>query len=358
MSIMGLAGVGKVAVNVVNSNGKGPAERQSREMNEKTIVEIRNLVKDYGVRGFQTRVLRGIDLTVRKNDFIAIMGPSGSGKTTLLNILSSIDKPTFGEVLLDGRDITKLSNKELSRLRRDKIGFIFQDYNLLDTMSLKDNIVLPLSLNGVSGKECSRKAEELAEIFGLKEHLSKYPYQLSGGQKQRGAACRALITSPEIIFADEPTGALDSRSGKALLDALLQVNERGQATILMVTHDAYSASYARDVYILSDGVMMCRLSRGASSPGVSSPGGSSSGEMYQEEFFMGDNLQKEDIPGTDSREKGISGGDFQEKSISGTDSRGRGAAGAYSQEKSAPGNRKEFYDRIMETLVSMGGDFA
>lgn len=263
-------------------------------MSEK-IVEIRNLVKDYGVRGFQTRVLKGIDLTVQKDDFIAIMGPSGSGKTTLLNILSSIDKPTLGDVLLDGKDITRLSNKELSQLRRDKIGFIFQDYNLLDTMSLKDNIALPLSLNGASEKVCSQKAEELAEMFGLKEHLAKYPYQLSGGQKQRGAACRALITSPEIIFADEPTGALDSKAGKDLLDALRRMNDKGQATILMVTHDAYCASYARDVYILSDGAMKCRLSRGANLP-------------------LGANLPS--------------------------------------------GGRKEFYDRIMETMVSMGGDFA
>ncbi len=247
------------------------------------IVEIRNLVKDYGGRGFQTRVLKGIDLTVYSDDFIAIMGPSGSGKTTLLNILSSVDKPTLGDVLLDGQDITRLSNRELSRLRRDKIGFIFQDYNLLDTMSLKDNIALPLTLNGVSGKECSRRVEELAAMFGLREHLEKYPYQLSGGQKQRGAACRALITEPEIIFADEPTGVLDSKSGKDLLDALRRVNDEGKATILMVTHDAYCASYAKDVYILSDGAMKCRITRG--------------------------------------------------------------------------GNRKEFYDRIMETQVSMGGDF-
>ena len=157
-----------------------------RGMGAEKLLEIRNLVKDYGVKGFQSRVLKGIDLTVFKDDFLAIMGPSGSGKTTLLNILSSVDKPTLGNVILDGQDITRLSNKELSRLRRDKIGFIFQDYNLLDTMSLKDNIALPLTLNGVSGRECGRKVEELAAMFGLKEHLGKYPYQLSGGEKQRG----------------------------------------------------------------------------------------------------------------------------------------------------------------------------
>lgn len=163
-------------------------------MDKKKVVEIKGLVKNYGTRGFQTRVLKGIDLTIYENDFIAIMGPSGSGKTTLLNILSTIDKPTQGTVLLDGKDVTKLKNKELSQIRRDKIGFIFQDYNLLDTMTLQDNISLPLSLNGVSSQECISKCQALAQVFGLKEHLKKYPYQLSGGQKQRGATCRALIS--------------------------------------------------------------------------------------------------------------------------------------------------------------------
>ncbi len=233
-------------------------------MNEKTVVEVKNLVKNYGVRGFQTRVLKGIDLTIRKGDFIAIMGPSGSGKTTLLNILSTIDKPTQGSVMLDGQDVTRISNRELSRLRRDKIGLVFQDYNLLDTMTLQDNIALPLSLNGVPAVKCIQRTEEVSQIFGLKEHLKKYPYQLSGGQKQRGAICRALITNPEIIFADEPTGALDSKSGRDLLECLRSVNESGRATILMVTHDPFSASYARDVYILSDGTVKCRISRGGS----------------------------------------------------------------------------------------------
>ncbi|MDD6812039.1 MAG: ABC transporter ATP-binding protein [Lachnospiraceae bacterium] len=233
-------------------------------MSEKKIVEVKNLVKDYGVRGFQTRVLKGIDLTVFNNDFIAIMGPSGSGKTTLLNIISSIDKPTQGTITMDGMDLLKISNKELSQLRRDKIGFVFQDYNLLDTLTLQDNIALPLSLNGISGKKCKEKTEELSELFGLKEHLMKYPYQLSGGQKQRGAACRALITEPEIIFADEPTGALDSKAGKDLLECLTMVNEKKKTAILMVTHDAYCASYAKDVYLLNDGLMKCRLSKGNS----------------------------------------------------------------------------------------------
>lgn len=231
-------------------------------MSENIVLEVRNLVKNYGTKGFKTQVLKGLNFTVCKNDFIAIMGPSGSGKTTLLNILSTIDKPTQGSVILDGKDITKLKNKELSVLRKDKIGFIFQDYNLLDTMTLQDNIALPLSLNGVSGKICIEKTEELAEAFGLKEHLKKYPYQLSGGQKQRGATCRALITEPEIIFADEPTGALDSKSSHDLMECLKMVNDSGRATILMVTHDAYSASYAKEVYILSDGMVKCKVTKG------------------------------------------------------------------------------------------------
>lgn len=231
-------------------------------MNNK-VVEIKNLVKNYGAKDFQTTALRGIDLTIYREDFIAIMGPSGSGKTTLLNILSTIDKPTQGSVVLDGHDVTRISNKELAKLRKDKIGFVFQDYNLLDTMTLQDNIALPLALDGVPAKQILARIEELAVTFGLAEQLRKYPYQLSGGQKQRGAVCRALITNPEIIFADEPTGALDSKAGKDLLQCLRKVNESGQATILMVTHDPHCASYAKDVYLLSDGMMKCRISRGS-----------------------------------------------------------------------------------------------
>ena len=221
-------------------------------MQKKQVAEIKNLIKSYGSRDFETKVLKGIDLSIFQDDFIAVMGPSGSGKTTLLNILSTIDKPTQGIVTLDGKDITRISNKELSKLRRDKIGFVFQDYNLLDTMTLEDNIVLPLSLNGGLSKEIVQKARGLAEMFGIVEHLKKYPYQLSGGQKQRGAVCRALITNPEIIFADEPTGALDSKASKDLMRCLKGVNESGRATILMVTHDPLCASYAKDVYLLSD----------------------------------------------------------------------------------------------------------
>lgn len=226
------------------------------------IVEIKNLVKSYGGKDYQTKVLKNINLDIYENDFIAIMGPSGAGKSTLLNMLSTLDKPTRGEIIIDGEDITKVNNKRLSKIRQEKIGFIFQDYNLLDTMTLQDNIALPLSLNGVDSKTCLEKTNSLANLFGLKNHLKKYPYQLSGGQKQRGATCRALISNPEIIFADEPTGALDSKSSKDLLECLKMVNDQEKATILMVTHDAFSASYAKDVYILSDGMIKCKLTKG------------------------------------------------------------------------------------------------
>ena len=232
-------------------------------MNDEKVVEIKNLIKSYGAKDFQTTVLKGIDLTIYKEDFIAIMGPSGSGKTTLLNILSTIDKPTQGTVLLDGKNVKRMSNKELAKLRKDKIGFVFQDYNLLDTMTLQDNIALPLALGGVPSGQIAERIQALSAAFGIEEQLRKYPYQLSGGQKQRGAVCRALITNPEIIFADEPTGALDSKAGKDLLHCLRRVNDSGQATILMVTHDPHCASYAKDVYLLSDGMMKCRIGRGS-----------------------------------------------------------------------------------------------
>ena len=232
-------------------------------MNDEKVVEIKNLIKSYGAKDFQTTVLKGIDLTIYKEDFIAIMGPSGSGKTTLLNILSTIEKHTQGTFLLDVKNVTRMSNKELAKLRKDKIGFVFQDYNLLDTMTLQDNIALPLALGGVPSGQIAERIQALSAAFGIEEQLRKYPYQLSGGQKQRGAVCRALITNPEIIFADEPTGALDSKAGKDLLHCLRRVNDSGQATILMVTHDPHCASYAKDVYLLSDGMMKCRIGRGS-----------------------------------------------------------------------------------------------
>ena len=230
----------------------------------KEILRLKDVSKEYGLRGFRTRVLNNISLAVNEGDFISIMGPSGAGKTTLLNLISTLDKPTKGEIIFDGKDITKIKNKELSNLRRDKIGFIFQDYNLLDNMNLMDNIALPLALGKKRTKAIEDKVMEISEIFGLKEHLKKYPYELSGGQKQRGAAARALITDPKVIFADEPTGALDSRSSSDLLESLSRANKEEKATIVMVTHDAITASYSNKVYILSDGEIKCQLNKGES----------------------------------------------------------------------------------------------
>ena len=170
----------------------------------KEILKIKNISKDYGIKGFKTNVLKNISLTVNEGDFISIMGPSGAGRTTLLNLMSTLDKQTSGEIILDGINISKVKNNELSKLRREKIGFIFQDYNLLDNMKLMDNIALPLALGRKKSKEIEAKVFSIAKKFGLENHLDKYPYQLSGGQKQRGAAARSLITNPTVIFADEP----------------------------------------------------------------------------------------------------------------------------------------------------------
>ena len=231
-------------------------------MNE--ILKIKNITKDYGIKGFKTRVLKDISLNVNKGDFIAIMGPSGAGKTTLLNIMSTLDKQTSGEVILDGIDVSKVKNKELSKLRREKIGFIFQDYNLLDNMTLMNNIALPLALGKKKSKEIEDRVINIAKKFGLENHLDKYPYQLSGGQKQRGAAARSLITNPAVIFADEPTGALDSKSAYELLDSLEKVNKENNATIIMITHNPLTASYANEVYMINDGNIRCKLNKGDS----------------------------------------------------------------------------------------------
>ena len=230
----------------------------------KEVMSVKNISKEYGKKGVKTRVLNNVSLDIYEGDFIAIMGPSGAGKSTLLNLLSTIDKPSHGSIQMDGVDITKIKNDRLSQIRKDKIGFIFQEYNLLDNMTLMDNIALPLSINGKNPKKIVGKVRQLSHLFGIEEHLEKYPYQLSGGQKQRGAAARALISDPEIVFADEPTGALDSKSSKELLTSLKRINEEKNATILMVTHDAFSASYAKQVYLLKDGEISCKLNAGAS----------------------------------------------------------------------------------------------
>lgn len=200
-------------------------------------------------------------LSVEEGEYVAIMGESGSGKTTLLNILAALDKPTSGEVLLNGRNIVSIKEKEISAFRRDNLGFVFQDFNLLDNFSLKDNIFLPLVLEGVAPKEMEERLAPIAAKLGITEILAKYPYEVSGGQKQRVAVARALITKPQLILADEPTGALDSKATDSLLDLFGEINNEGQ-TILMVTHSTKAASHAKRVLFIKDGEVFHQLYRG------------------------------------------------------------------------------------------------
>ena len=204
-------------------------------------------------------ILKDINLDVKEGEFLSIMGPSGAGKTTLLNILSTVDNPTSGKVYYENQNISKMNNKQLSKFRRDNIGFIFQDYNLLDSMSVEDNIALPLVIANEKQSIIKSEITRLAKFFGIESHLKKYPYELSGGQKQRVAAARALITSPKIIFADEPTGALDSKSSSELLNCLKEMNEKFNVTVIMVTHDPFSASYSKKVIFIKDGKLNARI---------------------------------------------------------------------------------------------------
>ena len=227
------------------------------------LLEIRHVKKIYTTRfgGNQVTALRDVNFAVEDGEYVAIMGESGAGKTTLLNILAALDKPSSGEVLLDGHDITQISDKELSAFRRDHLGFVFQDFNLLDTFSLKDNIYLPLVLAGRPYKEMENRLLPIAERLGITELLEKYPYEVSGGQKQRAAVARALITNPRLILADEPTGALDSHTTDSLLSLFGTINEGGQ-TLLMVTHSVKAASHAGRVLFLRDGEVYHQLYRG------------------------------------------------------------------------------------------------
>ncbi|MCC3864444.1 ABC transporter ATP-binding protein [Terrisporobacter petrolearius] len=218
-----------------------------------------NLKKDIKNNKNTFKILKDINLDVKEGEFLSIMGPSGAGKTTLLNILSTVDKPTSGNVYYENKDISKMNNKELSKFRRDNIGFIFQDYNLLDSMSVEDNIALPLVIGNEKQNKTKEEVMRLAKFFGIEAHLKKYPYELSGGQKQRAAAARALITSPKIIFADEPTGALDSKSSSELLNCLRDMNEKFNVTVIMVTHDPFSASYSKKVVFMKDGKLNARI---------------------------------------------------------------------------------------------------
>jgi len=229
-----------------------------------SIIETQELKKVYGQTGATFLALKGINLSVEKGEFLGIMGPSGSGKTTLLNLISTIDKQTSGKMLFNGQDMTDIKNKDLSRFRRDNIGFLFQDYNLLDNMSIEDNISLPLALNKVPHRQIKEKVDKLSKFFGIEDQIKKYPYQLSGGQKQRAAAARALITSPSVIFADEPTGALDSKSANELLNCLTEMNTKFNTTIIMVTHDAFAASFCSRVLFLADGQIHAKLNQNTS----------------------------------------------------------------------------------------------
>ncbi|WP_461615107.1 ABC transporter ATP-binding protein [Clostridium sp. Marseille-QA1073] len=230
----------------------------------KNVLTVKNVKKVYGSRGNVYTALNDISLEVGEGEFVGVMGPSGAGKSTLLNIISTIDKPSSGIVSVDGDDITKMNEDKLSSFRRDKLGFIFQDFNLLDTLTVKENIILPLALSKVNIREIESRLKSIAQTLGIADILNKYPYEISGGQKQRAAAARAIITSPKLVLADEPTGALDSKSATELLQCLSDLNEKNNATIMMVTHDAFSASYCQRILFIKDGVLFTELVRGGS----------------------------------------------------------------------------------------------
>ena len=227
------------------------------------VLEVKNLKKTYTTRfgGNHVQALSNVSFSVQEGEYVAIMGESGSGKTTLLNILAALDKPTGGEVLLAGKNVSFIKEKEISAFRRHNLGFVFQDFNLLDTFSIQDNIFLPLVLSKESYSEMQKKITPIAEKLGIRELLQKYPYEISGGQKQRAAIARALIINPKLILADEPTGSLDSKAADSLLDLFASINQEGQ-TILMVTHSVRAASHAKRVLFLRDGEVFHQLIRG------------------------------------------------------------------------------------------------
>lgn len=230
-----------------------------------SMLEVNNLRKVYSTRfgGNQVEALKNVSFSVEKGEYIAIMGESGSGKTTLLNIIAALDKPTGGSVVLDDMDLSKIKDSQVSSFRRDHLGFVFQDFNLLDTFSLQDNIFLPLVLVGKSYGEMKNRLDPIAEKLGITALLQKYPYEVSGGQKQRAAVARALITNPKMILADEPTGALDSKSTDEMLELFSSINRDGQ-TILMVTHSVKAASHAGRVLFIKDGELFHQIYRGNS----------------------------------------------------------------------------------------------
>ena len=229
------------------------------------LLKIDHIEKYYGSKSVLTKAIDDISLTVNEGEFVAIMGASGSGKTTLLNCISTIDRVTSGHIFLENTDITTIKGKELNRFRREKLGFIFQDFNLLDTLTAYENIALALSIQKKPAAEIDKAIKKVADQLGITEVLQKYPYQMSGGQKQRVASARAIVTDPKLILADEPTGALDSKSAKLLLERFRYLNTEGGATIMMVTHDSFTASYAGRVIFIKDGKIFNEINRGSDS---------------------------------------------------------------------------------------------
>ena len=229
---------------------------------ENTILQVDDIQKFYGNKGNLTKAIDHISLSVKKGEFLGIMGASGSGKTTLLNCISTIDTVTSGHIYIEGKDITELQGAMLSEFRGKKLGFIFQDFNLLDTLTAYENISLALSIASMKPREINERVLQVAKALNIQEVLEKYPYQMSGGQQQRVAAARAIVTNPAIVLADEPTGALDTNSSRMLLTMLTELNEQLDATILMVTHDAFSASYCKRILFIKDGKVFNELHRG------------------------------------------------------------------------------------------------
>ena len=238
-----------------------PAHIRSAQPAQPVLV-CQDVEKLYGSRSNVTRALDGVSFDVAAGEYIAIMGPSGSGKTTLLNCISTIDRPTSGHILVDGQDITALRPGQLSKFRRERLGFVFQDSNLLDTLTARENIALALTINHAPAKEVVARVTGVAERLGVADVLDKFPHEMSGGQKQRVAAARAIVTDPSLVLADEPTGALDSKNSRRLLESLTELNATG-ATIIMVTHDSFAASYAGRVVFIKDGRVWSELSRGS-----------------------------------------------------------------------------------------------
>lgn len=231
----------------------------------KEILRLEHIQKFYGNQGNLTKAIRDISFSVNSGEFVGIMGASGSGKTTLLNCISTIDTVSAGHIYLDGADVTEIKEKELARFRRENLGFVFQDFNLLDTLTISENIALALTINKVPEPQIAGKVQEMAQSLNITDILDKYPYQVSGGQKQRCACARAIINNPKLILADEPTGALDSHSSQMLLGTMQSINEQLGATILMVTHDAFSASYAGRILFLRDGKIFTEILKGGNS---------------------------------------------------------------------------------------------